>query len=403
MFRESGGVALEQSEQERGSQAFGSYLRKLREGRRLSLDAVEEMSSGFPEKVTKSHLSRIEHGLAQPSFARLMAMSHIYGVPIAAMAERYEVALRRGMTALDLGERSDVEILEEIERLRRAGEINEALSMAWSLFDRRGESGFSTPIQDSTSFELRGRIIYSLILAGKLESAKTLAEEVLSARDLSEPQRLLLLELLANASYQLRRFPMAMLAIDECRKGARASGVRTRFAADIDALAALVERAMGRPAVAITLHESAIEQYTALGITYEATSSSINLAQALSDSGANAQARDTIVRVIESLESGSLSRLRAIAYAVRAKIEFRDEKIESAEKWATKSNLIARQIEVLPVVFRNCFYLWKIALAKGDAAAVRLNERTLRSLVGRIESDDPELDEFRDFMTRADS
>jgi len=55
------------------------------------------------------------------------------------------------------------------------------------------------------------------------------------------------------------------------------------------------------------------------------------------------------------------------------------------------------------VVFRNCFYLWKIALAKGDAAAVRLNERTLRSLVGRIESDDPELDEFRDFMTRADS
>jgi transcriptional regulator with XRE-family HTH domain len=109
---------VEHSETAQGNAAFGSYLKKVREGRRLSLDAVEELSAGFPEKVTKSHLSRIENGLALPSFPRLMALSHIYGMPIASLAERYELDLRRGMSPVDLGGKSDEEVLEEIERLR---------------------------------------------------------------------------------------------------------------------------------------------------------------------------------------------------------------------------------------------------------------------------------------------
>ena len=60
----SRGNPLEHIDEGQGSEAFGAYLRKLRETRRLSLDAVEELSAAFPEKVTKSHLSRIENGLA---------------------------------------------------------------------------------------------------------------------------------------------------------------------------------------------------------------------------------------------------------------------------------------------------------------------------------------------------
>ena len=64
---------------------FGRYLRKIREDRRLSLDVVEEMSLGLPDRVTKSHLSRIENGRAIPSFPRMFTLSQIYGVPVAAM------------------------------------------------------------------------------------------------------------------------------------------------------------------------------------------------------------------------------------------------------------------------------------------------------------------------------
>ena len=46
-------------------------------------------------------------------------------------------------------------------------------------------------------------------------------------------------------------------------------------------------------------------------------------------------------------------------------------------------------------MFRNCFYLWKIAKSRRDDGAVRLNERTLRSYLARIEETLPELDEFR--------
>ncbi len=59
---------------------FGSFLRKVRERKRLSLDAVEEMSSGYSERLTKSHLSRIENGLAEPSVRKLFALSQIYGM-----------------------------------------------------------------------------------------------------------------------------------------------------------------------------------------------------------------------------------------------------------------------------------------------------------------------------------
>jgi len=62
------------------SRRFGRYLRRIREERKLSLDSVEEMTLSYPERITKSHLSRIENGQAVPTFPRMFALSQIYGV-----------------------------------------------------------------------------------------------------------------------------------------------------------------------------------------------------------------------------------------------------------------------------------------------------------------------------------
>ncbi len=73
---------------------FGEYLREIRVERGMSLDAVEEMSWDLHERVTKSHLSRIENGQAAPSFSRMITLSQIYGLPLSSMAERFELCLK---------------------------------------------------------------------------------------------------------------------------------------------------------------------------------------------------------------------------------------------------------------------------------------------------------------------
>ena len=69
---------------------FGMYLRRVREERRLSLAAVEKMSTGLPERVTKSHLSRLENGHAAPSLAGMYTLSMIYEITVSSLADRFE-------------------------------------------------------------------------------------------------------------------------------------------------------------------------------------------------------------------------------------------------------------------------------------------------------------------------
>jgi len=394
---------LEHSEDTQGSAAFGAYLKKVREGRRLSLDAVEELSAGFPEKVTKSHLSRIENGLAFPTFPRLMAMSHIYGVPIASLAERYEVEIRRGMKPVDLGGKSDDEVIQQVDALIRSGELAEALPSAWALFERRNEAAFGAPFVDDRSFDVRVRIIACMNLSGRYEYAKGLVEETFGATGVVEPQRLVLLQLLATTSYRLRRYTIALLAIEECERAATRDDVAPRFLPDVLALKANLLQSMGQQAEAIAHYRRAADRYRSIGNDYESASARINLAEALGEAELTAEARKVLGEVLSDMEAGSFERLRAIALCVSAKVEFKNGNLDEADRLAVKSNLIARRIEHPALVFKNCFYLWRIAQVRGDQAAMRLNERTLRSYLGRIEGGDPEVEEFRGTLTRADS
>ena len=87
--------AVESLEPAIDNKRFGMYLRRIREERKLSLAAVEKMSSALPERVTKSHLSRLENGQASASFARIYTLSVIYGIPVASLAERFELCVNR--------------------------------------------------------------------------------------------------------------------------------------------------------------------------------------------------------------------------------------------------------------------------------------------------------------------
>ena len=124
---------------------FGKYLREIRVERRMSLDAVEEMSLGLPERVTKSHLSRIENGQAVPSFPRMFTLSQIYGVPVSSLAERFELCLKAQMIPPTAAGKSKEEILEEARKLRRGGRHVEVPSRFAAVTRRSSKVGSPSP------------------------------------------------------------------------------------------------------------------------------------------------------------------------------------------------------------------------------------------------------------------
>ncbi len=386
-----GGRPLEHIEETQGSAAFGGYLKKLRETRRLSLDAVEELSVSFPEKITKSHLSRIENGLALPTFPRLMAMGHIYGVSIASLAERYEIELRRSMKPVDLEGKPDEAVLREFESLVYSGSFNEALVLVWALADRARARGAAF----ETVVDLRLKIIVCLMKLGRYEFAKGQCEEILTRAGLSEPVRLRALQLFAMACFRLQLHQVALLALGECERGAERIGMKGRFGADVLMLRGNLHQDVGRPDDALAAYEKALEIYRVSGNTYEVLTVRYNMAVAETDRGGLDSAQHMIESLLRDLEAGHHERLRAWAFSQLGVIAFRQNRLNAVEAHAIASNAIARPREYHDIVFRNCFYLWKIAKERNDDGGVRLNERTLKSYLARIEETLPEIEEFR--------
>ena len=312
-------------------------------------------------------------------------------MPIASLAERYEIELRRSMKPVDLNGKSDESVLREFDGLFYSGDFNEALILVWALTDRVRASGGS----EDTVVALRLKIIVCLMKLGRFEFAKSQCEAILSGPKLHEATRLRTVQLFANACFRLQLHDVALWALDACEQGAHHVGGSGRFRADVLALRGNLHQDAARPDDALAAYEKALEIYSAAGEAYEVLAVRLNIAVAETDCARLDSARDMLEALLLVLEAGQHERLRALALSHLGLIHFRNGRLDAAEGFAIKSNAIARSREYNAIVFRNCFYLWQIAKSRGDGGAVRLNERTLRSYLARIEESLPELDEFR--------
>jgi len=373
---------------------FGRYLKDIREQRKLSLDAVEEMSLGYPERVTKSHLSRIENGQAVPTFPRMFALSRIYGIPIASVAERFETHLERRMRPQDLGEKSFDEIRAQAERHGMAGRYREALALVSAALDRlvRGGDG-ETDL--AAVVDLRLYEINCLVHLQRYESAKIECEKLLNRTDLSERQRLWALLSFVSCSYRLQRYSVARMALERVDRelDEHEHGERARAVAETIRGPALL--AMGRTEDAAASFERALEMFRALGDPFQACKAQVNLAQALIDLGETKRARGHLRDALAVAEEEGYDKLRALALSHLVVVCHRAGETEAAEAYALRANAIARPRDYLSIVFRNCYYLREIAEQRGDRAAVRSNDRTLKAYVSRVEADMPEVLRYR--------
>jgi transcriptional regulator with XRE-family HTH domain len=389
--------ALEQHSQAEASRSFGGYLRRVREGRRLSLDAVEEMSQGFPERLTKSHLSRIETGQAIPTFPKLFALSRIYGVPVGSMAERFDLELQRGTMLTDISGKSDDEAEAEAQSLERSGRHLEALTLCTAVLERMGDPG-KDPRRVKNHLNLRLYAVDALIKLDRHEMAKADCEEILGHPGLSLEHRLLALYYFVVCCNRLRRYTVARMALESIEKEIDAPGAPPRLRADLTSARASVLRSMGLASEAAAGFRRAMELYEALQDPFEACRASANLGLVLFEVGDAAAAKERLEASLRVAEGSGYDRLRAVVMSHLAMVACETKEYASAEAMALRSNAIARPREYLSLVFRNCYYLWRVALATDDEAGIKLNERTLRVYISRLEEDLPEATAFRSHM-----
>ena len=389
-----GGGAVERQDQEPGNRKFGEYLRKVREGRRLSLDSVEEMSAGFPERVTKSHLSRIENGLAYPTFTRLFALSRIYGVPIASIAERFDLALQKQMEPPDTVSRTGPETLQEGRTLVLAGRYSEALALFSRALEGRPDRAAADG-EPGLAIDLRLFFVDCLAHLGRYEFAKSEVEELLGHPALSDAQRLMALQLFVICCYRLGRYTVAVMALEDVARRKGSSDAPPEVWAALESIRGNVFQSMGRVQEALAAHREALALYENAAMRFEACRARVNLGGVLMDAGDAGASRRYLEEGLKEAESAGYDRLRAVALSLFVILAYLSGDHSAAEAYALRSNAIARPREYLPIVFRNCYYLWKIAHARNDAAGVRTNERTLRAYVGRIEEQMPEVEAYR--------
>jgi len=372
---------------------FGRYLRRVREDRKLSLDAVEELTSEFPDRVTKSHLSRIENGSAVPSFGKMFALSQIYGIPIAALAERFEIDLLRESQPVDLAELTPAAVLDELERMELAGAYREEVVLASALLDAIDSGLVRADAEQAVA--LRVYLIDALAHLERYESAKVQCEQLLSGTLPTRRQRLQVLLCFVICSYRLKRYTISEMALAQASTELSHPEIPIEMHATVRATRAVVETALGRLDAAIDTYKEAISLYLQVPSPFEVCRAQLNLGQTLILAGDSEKALPYLRTALKAAEQSGYDRLRALALSHLAVVHYQRGEIEVSEAYAVRSNTIARSREFLTLIFRNCFYLRKIALKRGDAAAAGVNERTLRAYLNKIDPELPELIEYR--------
>jgi tetratricopeptide (TPR) repeat protein len=157
--------------------------------------------------------------------------------------------------------------------------------------------------------------------------------------------------------------------------------------------------AMDNPGDALEAYRDALQRYEQIPDPFEACKTRLNMASALLDAGGHDEARGLLERASTDAAAAGYDRLRAIALSHMAVVEFRSGDHAAAEKNALRSNAVARERDYTTLIFRNCYYLWQIARVRGDEAAVRANERTLRTYLGRLDEPLREAEAYRSHVS----
>ncbi len=349
----------------------------------------------FPGRVTKSHLSRIENGQAEPTFPRMFALSRIYGVPISSLAERFENDLSRTMMPDDIAGLTDEEIQARADEHSERSECEEALTLYDVVIERfraRGE------LERPAAHELRLRRVFCLNQIGRYGMARDEVEALLGSPMLSLKHRALAMTRFFWCCYGTNRFSIARMAMKPTEELIQQLPDEDPLRRSFDNMLGALHTALGEHTAAAEAFHRAMVAREKAGEHFNACRVRINYAEALLECGKTNESRRILILAHQQARKHGFDRNAAFALSTLGKLSYVTEDLDAAESYCLRSNAIARAREFLQVVFRNCYYLWHIARRRDDGVSITSNERTLKRLLNQVPDQLPEKVRYRRYL-----
>ena len=418
-----------------GNPRFGSYIKSLRQGRRLTLERVEELTARLGDPVSKTYLSRCEHGQTHPSLPRLEVLARVYRIRLGELAERFDVEqelIRRDTTdaaparavvgpgpgAVAPEEAGQcfqaVDAAEEGIEAARRGDPQGALvlfdasrrllpppaakpaesddSGIQSLAAEPGAMPAAHPAPAAHLFPDPGRLAAArsrLCLAvlssslGNFHLCKDEAESLVCAEDLPDEIRMRAAVQLALAYRKLRRSTLARLVVTDLLS--RGDALAPRIQADAHFLMGTLDLDAGSPRPALLHLRKAVS-------LYKVANDQTDLCRALQELGEayrlGGQLPEAIARYQEGLmiaRRADIKSLTADLLSHLGRAHFQRGASPVALRYFFESNDLARRGDYFEILFRNHFYMRAIAKSQGDEFSRRGAERSLRMLLPRCD------------------
>ena len=391
---------MEQDDPDLGRKRFGQSLRTWRERRHLSLADVAAKATTWSEPIGRSSLARFESGEVLPTLDRLSVLARALDVPFVELAERYEVERRVAATRSSFEGIPDAELLRVASERIRAGkwfEVLAVVSLAQDRLEGRPKEGSR---DDAKNLKLRE--IEALNHLGYYGLAKAEVEVLLGDRQLTLEEQLQAWQLFTTTCYRLKRFTVALLALDRVDALLNVEGAPSALRSTMAYLRGSLEVVMGNPEAAIAPYEAAVRGFDQDGNEYEACGARVNLAESQLAAGHMGKARDEAEAAIEVARAKGFNRPHALGLSTLACISQRARKSADAERLAVASNKIAVVIEYWDVCFRNNSILRAIARDRGDRKMAERCERAMRVFLPRVDPDLAEAIQFRSESTVLD-
>lgn len=380
-----------------GNHRFGQFLRRHREKRHLTLDAVEALSSNLGERISKSNLSRLENSRVSPNLSKLGTLALLYDVPLSEMVERYEIDRRLQRVTADVEGKSPARILDEVRACNKAGNYLEALALSRRCRERI-ESGVGERTAAALSSDyrkLRLAELQSMLHLGFHESARVDAERTLSTEDLGIEEALLAWHGFIACSIWLDRLQVAAAALAHARVILRSPEAPERFHADFALLEGNLHALSRRHDEALDAYCRALKLFSALPRPEEVCRCRILVGGELIELGKYRSAKKQLERALAAADRSGYGRLKCLALSNLTKASFLTGAHGEAENFALRSNQIARELDYEPVLFRNSWYLRELAVKRGDERVVKSFERTMLLCLSKVPEGMPEARAFR--------
>jgi transcriptional regulator with XRE-family HTH domain len=385
-------------EPNRGLEGLGKHLRRVRQSKKMSLGTVADLAGGFKEPVTKSHLSRIENGHAEPSFRRLYALCRIYGVSVTALAERYELDLlkedarssagaNRSAAALPPGE-----MFEEARELRMSGDYLSALGLYEMLLET-GRCEVPGMQPGAARVHIRVQKVYCLIQLACYHAAHDEAMEILDEEPLNAMHKRRACHCMAMIAWRQGQAGYASMMIEKALE-CDTSGEDEKLLPSILLTQGNIYTTKGRLDDALVSLETALGITLSLQMNYQSCLIRRSLANVYLRKKHYRKSRELLFLVLKQAEREGYEKQLALALGDLGVIAWHAGEDHKVATYCRRSNRIARSREYTDLVFRNCYYLWKVATRSGNEAAARTNLRTLRSYHPRVNSTLDEMQEF---------